>query len=223
MILLFALATLVASQASPVLESSIDLLGVDQTGKLLLWHPMIAAPNDGRLSSTKIKSERESLYSDMKSSWKVNRGELTATGDGCGIETMFVVRNHIWETKWRVSSGSEVVLYLRGTPSIRLRDSRNRIDASFGLGSGGLFLNKHYRAHPMVFADKPVSEWNDLKVIEKEDRVTVVLNGINVVDSVPLEPFWRRTKPLPIEGSLGLGSVRGMAQFRSMRVMPLSD
>jgi hypothetical protein len=114
-------------------------------------------------------------------------------------------------------------LYLRGTPAIRLRDSRNRIDAYFGLGSGGLFLNKHYRAHPMVFADKPVLEWNDLKVIEKEDRVTVVLNGINVVDSVPLEPFWRRTKPLPIEGSLGLGSVRGMAQFRSMRVTPLSN
>ena len=82
MILLFAISTLVASQASPVLESSIDLLGVDQTGKLLLWHPMIAAPNGGRLSSTKIKSERELLYSDMKSSWKVNRGELTATEIG---------------------------------------------------------------------------------------------------------------------------------------------
>lgn len=215
------IAHLLAGQTDLFQQPSADLLRVDQSGKLLCWQPMLSAPTRVRLTPKQIAAERESLTADMKASCQLDQGELTIYGDGCGIETTLVVGNYILEFQWRVPSGGDAILYLRANPAIRLRDSRSRIDSDLGLGTGGLFFNQQYRAHPLVFADKRVMEWNDMRIMHKNDRVTVVLNGIQVVDSVPLEPFWQRNQPISTEGSLGVGSVRGHIQFRSMRIMQL--
>lgn len=200
----------------------IDLLQVDHAGKLVFWQPMLDAPRVARLTAQQSADERSRQLADLASSWLMDRGELTAVGDGCGIETIFGVKDHILQFQWRAASGGDAVLYLKGSPAIRLRDSRNRIDTELGLGTGGLFLNQQFRAHPTVFADKPTGEWNEMQIMHKGDRVTVTLNGTRVVDTVPLEPFWDRTHPIPDEGSLGLGSIRGRFQFRAMRLKRMS-
>ena len=217
------IAHLFAGQTAFDQQSWADLLRVDQSGKLLCWQPMLNTPFGASLTPKQMAAERSSLVAEMKSCCHLDRGELTVYGDGSGIETNLVVRKYILEFQWRVPSGGEAVVYLRGNPAIRLRDSRSRIDSDLGLGAGGLFLNQQYRAHPLIFADKQVMEWNDMRIMHKDDRVTVVLNGIKVVDSVPLEPFWQRTQAISIEGSLGVGSVRGSIQFRSMRLMKLPN
>ena len=48
----------------------------------------------------------------------------------------------------------------------------------------------------MVVADNPVGEWNNFRIIMKDDKVTVYLNGQLVTDNVVLENYWDRSMPI---------------------------
>ena len=78
---------------------------------------------------------------------------------------------------------------------------------------------------PKTQADKPVGEWNAFQITMKGDRLTVVLNGITVLENAQLPGA-------PAEGPLSLqhhGSYRdgkyvgspSLVQFRNIRIKPL--
>lgn len=187
-------------------------------GELTFWQPMIDLPAKNRLLPEELISERDSMKDLMIQCWKSKDGLLSGQGDGCGIETIRHFRNFKLSFGWRVTHGSEAVVFLKGCPAIRLRDPRNRIDKQFGLGSGGLFMNEAFRSTPLMFADRSVGEWNQVEIQLIGDRSSVWLNQCQVVDRVPVESFWKSSEPTPMNGPIGFSAVRGFVQFREVKI-----
>jgi hypothetical protein len=115
---------------------------------------------------------------------------------------------------WKIPSGADSGIYLRGTPQIQIWDpwdlgkvpenpSPDDLIQAWrtgrNLGSGSLWNNKRARNTPLVLADKKPGEWNTFLIRMVGDKVTIWLNGKLVVDRTRLENYWDedRRKPLP--------------------------
>lgn len=78
---------------------------------------------------------------------------------------------------------------------------------------------------PKHQADKPVGEWNEFEITLKKDRLTVVLNGVTVIEDAQLPGIPERG-PLSLQhhGGYKDGKYTGppsLVQFRNIRIKPL--
>ena len=89
-------------------------------------------------------------------------------------------------------------MYLRGTPQVQIWDPAEPDPSGLGraLGSGGLWNNRKGSPgkDPLKKMDKPLGEWNSLKMTMVGECVTVVFNGEVVVDHAPLENYFANAK-----------------------------
>jgi hypothetical protein len=83
---------------------------------------------------------------------------------------------------------SDSGIYLRGNP-------RNQVNIwCWPIGSGEMYGWRTGKTDPSVKgavtprhqADKPIGEWNTFEITCQKDRVTIVLNGITVIDNAQL-------------------------------------
>jgi hypothetical protein len=70
--------------------------------------------------------------------------------------------------------------------------------------------------------NKPLGQWNDLRIIARGTKVTVTLNGEKVQD-VDLRKYAHKVKGknphfLDTKGYVGLQSWRGRVEFRNLRI-----
>ncbi len=72
-----------------------------------------------------------------------------------------------------------------------------------------------------MVADRPVGEWNTFHIVIRGDRVTVDLNGKRVVEDVPMENHFDRSKPLPARGKIELQHHGNPLEFRNIFVKEL--
>ena len=90
-------------------------------------------------------------------------------------------------------------IYLRGTPQVQMWDT-SRVDVGAQVGSGGLYNNQNHESNPSQVADNKLGMWNSFYIKMTGDKVTVLLNGVKVVDNVVLENYWDRNQPIfPVE------------------------
>jgi hypothetical protein len=73
--------------------------------------------------------------------------------------------------------------------------------------------------------NKPLGEWNDLRVVAKGTKVTAVLNG-EIVQDVDLNKYADKVKGknphfLDTKGHVGLQSWKGRVEFRNLRIKGL--
>lgn len=78
---------------------------------------------------------------------------------------------------------------------------------------------------PKTQADKPVGEWNDFEIKLVGDRLTVVLNGVTVIEDAQL-PGIPEKGPLSLQhhGGFRDGKYTGppsLVQFRNIKIKPL--
>jgi hypothetical protein len=102
------------------------------------------------------------------------------------------------------------------------------------IGSGEVYgyrmdksMPPHVRAGvtPKTQADRPVGEWNSFEIALKKDRLTVVLNGITVIEDAEL-PGIPEVGPIALQhhGGFKDGKYLGppsLVQFRNIRIKPL--
>ncbi|MBU4330219.1 MAG: DUF1080 domain-containing protein, partial [Acidobacteria bacterium] len=79
-----------------------------------------------------------------------------------------------------------------------------------------LYNNKNNPAKPLAVADHPIGEWNTFYIKMVNDRVTVFLNNVLVVDDVVMENYWERDLPLYPLGQIELQAHSTPLQFRSI-------
>jgi hypothetical protein len=97
------------------------------------------------------------------------------------------------------------------------------VEVGAQVGSGGLYNNTKYRSTPLKVADNPVGDWNTFYIRMIGEKVTVSLNGVLVVDQVPLENFWDRNLPIFPKEAIELQAHGTDLAFRDIYIKEISD
>ena len=193
--------------------------GKDLTG----WQGLLARPNDNPAKRAELSpEERAKLQAEadetMKAHWSVADGVIVFDGKGASLQTAKDYRNFELYVDWLILPAGDSGIYLRGTPQVQIWDAEKET-----VGSGGLFNNKIGPSQPSVTADKPVGQWNTFFIRMIDDKVTVFLNGTQVVNDVVLENYWDRSKPIFERGPIELQNHGNTLRFRNIYLRELPD
>lgn len=115
---------------------------------------------------------------DKQPEWKVENGLIHYTGKGGkNLKTAKNYKDFEMWCDWKITKGGDSGIYLRGQPQVQIWDNKE--------GSGGLWNNpaKSDGKEPLAVKDKKVGEWNTFYIKMVGSKVTVVLNGVIVVDN----------------------------------------
>lgn len=164
---------------------------------------------------------------NLSKHWRIKHGVLTNDGHGVFCTTTKEYGDFELMLEWKMASpGTDSGIYLRGCPQVQIWDPANKRQHQYGaqLGSGGLWNNNPGTPgkDPLVKADKPVGEWNQLCVRLVEDRATVHLNDQLVVDNAVMNNFWNRKRKLYKRGPIQLQTHGGEMQFRNIYIRELN-
>lgn len=116
-----------------------------------------------------------------------------------------------------VPKGSNSGVYLRGIYEIQVIDSY------------GLPLDSHYmggvysRITPSVNAEKPAGEWQTMNITLCDRHVTVILNGVNIIDNQPVygPTGGAMHADVFIPGPLYLQGDHGKVSYRNIVLTPI--
>ncbi len=147
---------------------------------------------------------------------------LFTTGKGPCLATLRDYGDIDFRIDYRISPKGDSGIYLRNVPQVQIWDPEHQEAWKHGakLGSGGLWNNTVGKPgrDPLVRADKPAGEWNSLRVLQLGERVTVWLNGRQVVDHARLENYYDRSRPIPAAAPLLLQSHGDPVLWRNARI-----
>ena len=176
---------------------------------------------EGEKKDANLKQQRE----EFPKHWAVENGELVNNGTGPYATTEEEFGDIELHIEYKTVPHADSGVYLRGTPQVQIWD-KNQVfdpkkpDRKPHLGSGGLFNNTPGAPgrDPLVLADKPFGEWNNLRIRQIGARTWVWLNDKLVVDGAVMENYWDRTKPLPAKGPIMLQTHGGEIRWRNLFV-----
>lgn len=142
------------------------------------------------LAKKQVKADAQ-----MRSGWYVSQGELHFSGKGQNLCTIKDYQDFELFVDWKIEKMGDAGIYLRGSPQVQIWDIANtKVGAQ--VGSGGLYNNQKNPSKPSQVADRPIGDWNQFYIRMQGERVSVWLNGEQVVDQVLLENFWDRKIPI---------------------------
>jgi hypothetical protein len=198
--------------------------GKDLTG----WHGL--NPHNGaKLTGEKKEANLKQQRLDFPKNWTVSAGELVNDGHGPYATTDEEFGDIELLIEYKTVPKADSGIYLRGTPQVQIWDWNQVFDPKVPnrkphLGSGGLFNNTPGTPgrDPLVLADRPFGEWNEMKIRQIGNRTWVWLNGKLVVDNAVMENYWDRTKPLPARGPIMLQTHGGEIRWRNIYVREIS-
>lgn len=166
---------------------------------------------------------------DGKPHWRAEGGVLVNDGAGDYATTERDYGDFEFLVEYKLAKGADSGVYLRGVPQVQIWDTNipDTKDIGYAKGSGGLWNNTKGTPgrDPMVFADKPVGEWNALRVVMVGSRVSVWLNQKLVVDHVVLENYYDKNNkklkpeerlPVPARGPIQLQTHGGATLWRNI-------
>lgn len=171
------------------------------------------------LADDALKEAQAKADAVMNEHWRVEGGVLVYDGKGASLCTAKDYGDFEFYCDWKIPAGADSGIYLRGTPQIQIwdpwdatlkeKDGSRRMPATpqewveayktgRNLGSGGLWNNRRTRNQPLVLADNPIGEWNTFYIRMVGNRVSIWLNGKQVVDRTELENYWDKTGAIPL-------------------------
>ena len=151
--------------------------------------------------------------------WYLQDGMILYDGtDGVGnIETRREYGDFELVLDWKIGPKGDSGIFLRNMPQVQIWDPHHQ-----GTGSGGLYNNKP-RVEPLTTADKPVGEWNRMRIRMIADSVWISLNGQRVVDGAIQDNFWADfERPAPAQGPIVLQSHGTPLWFRNIYIRELN-
>ena len=185
------------------------------------WQGLVENPiARSKMSKTVLAKKQHEANEKLKESWSVKDGAIYFTGKGSNLCTIRPYGDFEMLVDWKISRDGDSGIYLRGTPQVQIWDPTGKEEIA-KVGSGGLFNNKTHASKPLAIADNPVGEWNTFHIKMIDDKVTVHLNGILVVDNVVMENYWDRNLPIFPEEAIELQAHGNELAFRNIYVNEL--
>lgn len=192
------------------------------------WHgrPHFSPYELAKLSDADRAEKLATWQADAEQHWTVENGELVNDGHGAYLVTNKDYRDYELHLQYKTVALADSGIYLKATPQVQIWDWTDPKKFNLGAdkGSGGLWNNSAGAAgkDPLVLADKPFGEWNDVRILQVGARTTVWLNDKLVVDHATMENFWDRKSPLMVSGPIELQTHGGEIRWRNLKLKELS-
>ena len=178
------------------------------------WKGLVAdPPARAKMAPDELKRAQAVADASMRSHWRVAGGILVFDGKGESLCTAKDYADFEMLVDWKIEKGGDSGIYLRGSPQVQIWDAGANPE-----GSGGLYNNQKGARNPLERADRPVGEWNTLRIIMIGERVTVTLNDRTVVDNTVLENYWERDKPIYPSGQIELQAHGNPLWFKNLYI-----
>lgn len=195
--------------------------GKDLTG----WKGLVENPiAREKMTADELQKAQAKADEIMRRDWKVVDGKIAYVGHGFeNLCTEQKYRNFEMYVDWQLDpTGAEpdAGIYLRGTPQVQIWDIA-RVNVGAQVGSGGLYNNQQHRSTPLCVADNTLGEWNTFRIRMIDEKVSVWLNGVLVVDEVVMENYWDRSQPIPAFDQIELQAHGSLVFFRDIFIKPL--
>lgn len=171
--------------------------------------------------------KRADDLTDLNKHWRVDNGELVNDGQGVYMTTDKDYGDMELIIEFKLLPKGDSGIYLRATPQVQVWDfNQNAGYWKHGAdkGSGSLWNNSPASPgkFPLIFADKPIGSWNSFFIRQLGDRTWVWLNHQLVVDGVPLENYFDKTKPLFPKGPVQLQTHGNEVRWRNICIREIS-
>lgn len=188
--------------------------GKDLTGwKGLLKPPLDNPAKRAALSPDELAEAQKEADEVMRGGWRVEDGVLVFNGKGRSLCTVKDYGDFELLVDWKIGPKGDSGIYLRGAPQVQIWDPE-----AMKVGSGGLYNNQKNPSKPLKTADRPIGEWNTMRIKMVGERVSVWLNGELVVDDVVMENYWERDKPIYPTGQIELQNHGNTLWFKNIYI-----
>ncbi|MEM6470769.1 MAG: DUF1080 domain-containing protein [Planctomycetota bacterium] len=171
------------------------------------------------------KLKLDQWMKEAKQHWSIEDGELVNDGKGPYLVTEDSFRDFEMELEYKTVARADSGIYLKATPQVQIWDSTDPKKFNIGAdkGSGGLWNNSAGAAgkDPLVKADKPFGEWNQVRIVQVGARTTVWLNEEMVVKHAIMENYWDRQSPLFPSGPIELQTHGGEIRWKNLKIREL--
>jgi 3-keto-disaccharide hydrolase len=185
------------------------------------WKGLVGNPKKrAEMSKEELAAAQQKADDDMRKHWRVEDGALVFDGKGQSLCTAQDYGDFEMLVDWKILEKGDSGIYLRGSPQVQIWDPEVSVPEK-GIGSGGLFNNQKHASKPSVNADKPVGQWNTLRIRMVGDKVSVWLNDTLVVDEVVMENYWERGKPIYPTGQIELQNHGNTLYFKNIYLKEL--
>ncbi|MDB5142887.1 MAG: hypothetical protein JWQ66_1600, partial [Mucilaginibacter sp.] len=187
------------------------------------WKGLVANPIErSKMDASTLAKEQKKADSIMRKGWYVKDSVLNFTGDGANLCTTKQYRNFEMYVDWKIEKEGDAGIYLRGSPQVQIWDT-SRVSVGAQVGSGGLYNNQAHQSKPLKLADNAINDWNNFHIIMKDDKVTVYLNGVLVVDNVVMDNYWDRKLPIFPKEQIELQAHGNHVYYRDIYLRELPD
>ncbi len=164
---------------------------------------------------------------DARKHWSVQDGDLVNDGNGAYLTTDRDYGDIELLIDYKTVPKADSGIYLRGSPQVQIWDyTREGGKQALGAdkGSGGLWNNSPGAPgkDPLVLADRPLGEWNRLRILQLGARTTVHLNDKLVVDDAPMENYFDRSSPLFARGPIQLQTHGGEIRWKNVFIREIN-
>lgn len=174
------------------------------------------------LPAGEFKKKREASLGDIQQHWSVQNGELVNDGKGLYLTTDKNYGDFELLLEYKTVALADSGIYLRGCPQVQIWDYTEKAKFNLGAdkGSGALWNNSPGAPgkDPLVKADKPFGEWNQVRVVMCGARVWIWLNGKQTVDGAIMENYYNRKLPVPAAGPIQLQTHGGEIRWRDVYI-----
>ncbi len=177
------------------------------------WQGLVELPQRAKLNAEQLAVKQKEANEKFLPHWSVKDGVLHYDGKGNSLQTVKDYGDFEMWVDWKIGPKGDSGIYVRGNPQIQIWDPTEHPE-----GSAGLFNNEKNPKNPTKAADKPIGEWNSFRIVMKGDKVSIWLNGELVVDTVTMENYWERGKPLPEKGPIELQHHGNPLEFKNIYI-----
>ncbi|MCK9410844.1 MAG: DUF1080 domain-containing protein [Prolixibacteraceae bacterium] len=193
--------------------------GKDLTG----WKGLVGNPvTRAKMTEKELATKQIDANAKAAKLWSVKDNSIVFSGSGDNLCSEKQYGDFEMIVDWRITKKGDSGIYLRGSPQVQIWDT-SRVEVGAQVGSGGLYNNAKYRSTPLKVADNPVGEWNHFYIKMVGEKVTVILNGVLVVDQVPLENYWDRSISIFPKEAIELQAHGTDLAFRDIYVNEIND
>ena len=226
-------AALVVVSAGPLLHAQKPPSGFTSlfNGKDLSgWRgrqPNYNPAEEAKLTKEELAEKQAKWNADRDAHWRVDadKKEIVSDGQSPHLATAKDYGDFEFHVDWlMVSANGDSGIYLRGIPQVQIWDPSNQREVKNGAdkGSGALWNNRPDSPgrFPLVKADKPVGEWNTLKIRMVGEKVWVWLNDQVTVDGQVMHNFFDKSgaTPVPARGPIELQTHGSEIRFRNIYI-----